>query len=69
MNIEALIAAKKAERAAKGLALRITFDKRADFTGYYVDKATFDEMYARAVASIGKRGRDGMTALSVEIIQ
>ncbi|MCB5205028.1 hypothetical protein LH464_21410 [Neorhizobium sp. T786] len=69
MNIEALIAAKKAERTAKGFAFRITFDKRAPFNGYYVDKATFDENYALAVASIGKRGRDGMTALSVEVIQ
>ena len=68
MNIEALIAAKKAERAAKGFAFRVTFDNRAPFNGYYADKATFDEQYARAVASIGKRHADGTTALSVEVL-
>lgn len=68
MNIEALIAAKKAERIAKGFAFRITFDNREPFNGYYVDKATFDENYAIAVASIGKRHRDGTTALSVEVL-
>lgn len=68
MDIEALIARKKVERVAKGLGLRITFDNRAPFNGYYADKATFDHNYALAVASIGKRHRDGTTALTVEII-
>lgn len=68
MNIDALIERKKAERVAKGFAFRITFDNRAPFNGYYVDKKTFDENYALAVASIGKRHRDGTTALSVEVL-
>lgn len=69
MNVEALIAAKKAQRIAAGLGLRITFDKRPPFTGYYADQATFDRNHALAVASIGKRGRDGMTTLTVEVLR
>lgn len=68
MDIQALIEKKKAERINKGFAFRITFDKRAPFNGFYADKKTFDEQHSLAVASIGKRGRDGMTALSVEVL-
>lgn len=69
MNIEALIAAKKAQRVSNGFAFRITFDNRVPFNGYYSDKATFDEQYARAVATIVKFDRrDGCTALSVEVL-
>lgn len=68
MNIEALIAAKKAERIAKGFAFRITFDNRAPFNGFYATKAEFDKNYALAVASVGVRHRDGTTAQSVEIL-
>lgn len=67
-RIEALIAAKKAERISNGFAFRIDFDNRAPFNGYYADKATFDEQYARALASVGKRHRDGTTALSVTVL-
>jgi len=67
-EIQALIDAKKAERIAKGFAFRVTFDNRVPFNGYYADKATFDAQYACAVASIGKRHRDGTTALTVEVL-
>lgn len=69
MNIEALIAAKKAQRVSKGFAFRITFEGRDDFNGYYADKATFDANYALAVASIGKFDRrHNCTTLSVEVL-
>lgn len=69
MDIEARIAAKKQERIAKGFALRITYEGRPAFDGYYVDKATFDENYAIAIASIGKFDRrHNCTALSVEVL-
>lgn len=68
MNIEALIAAKKAERIAKGFAMRITFENRPDFNAYYASKSELDRNYALAVASIGKRGRDGTVALTVEVL-
>jgi hypothetical protein len=68
MNIEALIAAKKAQRIEAGQSFRITFDKRTPFNYFAKSKQDFERQYARAVASIGKRDASGMTALTVEVM-
>lgn len=67
-EISALIARKKIERTAKGFGLRVKYDNGPDFTAYYVDKATYDEMFARASAQIGKRHRSGIVTVAVEQI-
>jgi len=67
-EIAALIARKKAERTAKGFGLRVIHENAPDFTGYYVDKETFDEMFARATALIGKKHRSGIIIKAVEQI-
>lgn len=67
-EIAALIARKKAERVAKGFGMRIIHENAPDFTGYYADKATFDEQYAIAVSLIGKKHRSGVIIKSVEQI-
>ena len=67
-EIAALIARKKAERTDKGFGLRVIYENSPDFTGYYVDKATFDEQYAIAVSLIGKKHRSGLIIKAVEQI-
>lgn len=62
MNIEALIAAKKASRAANGLHVRLTFvgNVREPFNYFAKDAAARDEYLAKVRPLIGAEDKTGL---------
>lgn len=67
MNIEALIAAKKTERANNGLHIRVEFENRVPYDRYPSTIQQRDYLVEQLRSRIGKRDRAGdvITAVSV----
>lgn len=69
MNIENLIAAKKAERRNAGLHIHVEFENREPFDRYPRDEAQRDEIVAAFEAMIGIPDEAGAIVKSVSTVQ
>ena len=65
MTAEQLIAAKMAERAAKGFHFVVNFDNRGPFNYYAATKEEFGRVFAKYASRIGKTDETGSTVISV----